>query len=114
MPAEVTWLRLGPDAGQVIGAQPGKLFLPDQTCGLPENIKKHFLRQLAGEGVLQGRMIGAQQRTPARDFVTLAMAENKTALPLEFATAFEIVQVSIKGDLAQHYHHLHSVQRGKF
>src|SRR5207244_8668875 len=42
------------------------------------------------------------------------MAEDKAVLPLEFATTFQIVQVSIKGNLAQHYNHLHAFQRGKF
>ena len=59
-------------------------------------------------------MVGAQQRAAVGQFIGLSVAEDISALRLEIAAALQVVQICVKGDLAQNHHHFDVGQRGKF
>src|SRR5882724_7575115 len=59
-------------------------------------------------------MIRAQQRASVRQLVSLTMAEKYPAFGFQFTAAFQVVQVSVERNLAQHNDNFHVGQRGEF
>src|SRR5882757_7956230 len=49
-----------------------------------------------------------------RKLICFAVAEEKSGLRLQLAAALQVIQVRVKGDLAQHHNNLYVTQRGKF
>src|SRR6185312_5279958 len=59
-------------------------------------------------------MVRAQQRSTVRQFVSLPVAKQDSALRFQLSASLQIIQVGIERDLPQDYHHFHVGERGKF
>src|SRR5215813_4541203 len=91
-----------------------RLNLGDQHSSFFEDIQQHPLRQFAGVGVLQRRMIGAQENAPGGQRVLSSVDENISGLRLEQAVPLQIIEVSVESNLAQNGHHLYPAEFSEF
>jgi len=89
-----------------------RLCLADQFPGTAKDLGHHGFGEPAGVGVLERRMVGAQQLDAVREFVELTMSENESRFGSEDAGSFQVVQVGVKGDFPQGDDDLDAMKQG--
>src|SRR6185437_698246 len=79
-----------------------------------KNSGEHRSSQLSSLRVLVGRMVRGQQNASIGHFVARTMRKDVRALALQLAEALQVIQISIKADLAQGDDDLHPLQSLQF
>jgi len=72
-----------------------------QVAGLAKDVDEHLFGELAGEGVLQRRMVGGEEDAAVGHAVMGAMGEDVGGAADGVSVTLEVVKVAVEGDLAE-------------
>lgn len=98
------------DPSPRFSSQAELLALRNPSCRT-EDILEHGHRELAGRGVLVGRMIGRQQHDAVRHLVLGGVAEFVSALAPDDPAPSQVIEIGVETDSPERDHHFHGLKR---